>query len=151
RDLAPLVAGVVEGAAELLEEEDAVREAGEGVVVAEPADRGRGLLLLRDVDDEAAHEPRAALGVREGPALVAPPADAPFGVEDAVLARERLLRRPRGLVLDEDALAVVGVDAGRPGLGVGQPLGRGEAGHGPELRAHVDEAAALVGPRDVAE
>src|SRR5262249_31193685 len=112
RDLPPLVAGEVEGAAELLEEENAIRQAGEGIVVAEPPYRGRRLLLLRDVDHEAAHEARTALGVGDGPALVPPPADAAVRVEHAVLARERLLRRPRGLVLDEDALAVAGVDAG---------------------------------------
>ena len=63
----------------------------------------------------------------------------PVGVQEAVLVVEHA-RRLRVVLLAHDALAVVGVDALQPQLGVAPSTARREPEHGLDLRAHVEAA-----------
>ncbi|MFN8092370.1 MAG: hypothetical protein U0599_09150 [Vicinamibacteria bacterium] len=138
-------------AAEAPQQPDAVRQPRDLVVVAEPAQRLLGVLLLRDVEDEAPNEARGPVGAREDPAVVAPPDHPALAVEQPVLGGEAAPELAGVAELPQHGVAVLGVQAAHPHVGLGQPLARAVAGHRQQLRAHVGAAAHLVGPRDVRE
>ena len=80
--------GLGEGPAEPVLEHHPVGQPRDLVEEAHLAQRLLGQPLLRDVEDEAAHEAGLPVGVRQHPPLVAPPHDTPVAVEDAVLGGE---------------------------------------------------------------
>ena len=143
--------GLGEGPAEPVLEQHAVRQPGELVVEPHLAQRLLGQPLLRDVEDEAAHEARLAVGPRQRPPLVAPPHDPPLAVEDAVLGGEAPSRRAGVAELAQHPLPVLRVKPPHPHVRLGEPLPRREARHREQLRAHVGAAAGVVRPRHVGE
>ena len=100
-----------------------------------------GLLALGDVVDHAVDLVVTAAVGRHGDGLVVEPARPTRHVDHPVLERERLAELDRPPVRRDRRVAVVGVDPGRPGVGVGQPLGGRHADDGVDLRAHVDRLA----------
>ena len=119
-----------------------VDEAGERIVLRRVRQLQLGVLALRDVGEDAL-EAGPALRVDDPARLIAHPHDVPVGVQEAILVVEHA--RPLGLVLvDHDALAVIGVDAREPEVDVAHPLLGREAGHRLDLRAHVETAARLA-------
>jgi hypothetical protein len=134
-----------------LHEQRSVRQPRERVVEAHAPDRLLGALLLGDVADEAAHELRPACGVGQYPTLVVPPQHALLAIEDAVLGDEGRAARAAVAELAQHTLAILGMQALGPGAWLGDPLGRLEARHRPQLRADVGRAADRVGPRHVGE
>ena len=143
--------GLGEGAAEPVLEQHAVRQPGQLVEEPHLAQRLLGQPLLRDVQDEAPHEARLAVGPRQRPPLVAPPQHPPLAVEDPVLRGEAPSRRAGVAELAQHPLPVLRVKPPHPHVRLGEPLPRREARHREQLRAHVGAAAGVVRPRHVGE
>ena len=143
--------GLGEGAAEPVLEQHAVRQPRQLVEEPHLAQRLLGQPLLRDVQDEAPHEARLAVGPRQRPPLVAPPQHPPLAVEDAVLRGEAPSRRAGVAELAQHPLPVLRVKPPHPHVRLGEPLPRREARHREQLRAHVGAAAGVVRPRHVGE
>ena len=100
-----------------------------------------GLLARGDLPHHAVDLVGTAAVGRHGDGLVVEPARPPGHVDHPVLERERLTVLDRPPVRRDGSVAIVGVDPGRPCVGIRQPLGRRHADHGVDLRAHVDRLA----------
>jgi hypothetical protein len=112
----------LDGVAEPLVEEGAVRETGQRVVEGELAQLLLGFALARDVEEVTLQVERALLLVDDDHALVSEPDDAAVAGDQPVFETERLVRLVRVLVGRQHALAILRVQQAREQVRVGGPF-----------------------------
>jgi len=124
---------------EPLDEQGAVRQAGQAVIEGLVGEAFLELLAIGDVDHHAAHLRVAAPITGDEHGLVPDPDDIVGAGGHAVFPRGRFLHRPRAELFlgRQHKLAVSRVHLACPEPGISQPLGRGEPEHGLDLRADV--------------